>query len=34
MALRGELIQRCATWDREPFQKDGRYAVSAHSTPD
>ena len=26
-----ELIQRWATWDREPFQQDGSYAVSVHS---
>ena len=26
-----ELIQRWATWDREPFHQDGSYAVSVHS---
>jgi SAM-dependent methyltransferase len=26
-----ELIQRWSTWDREPFQQDGSYAVSVHS---
>ena len=26
-----ELMQRWATWDREPFQQGGGYAVSVHS---